>query len=53
MRNFTFDNMSRIGNDNCDMSQRNIQNGNYSNYMLLLYYLLQKIHYIIKYQKHY
>ena len=23
---FTFNNMARIGNDNCDVSQKNIQN---------------------------
>ena len=30
--NYTFDNLTRIGNDNCDMSQRNIQNLASANY---------------------
>ena len=29
---FTFDNLSRIGNDSCSLDQRNIQNFNASNY---------------------
>ena len=32
--NYTFDNLTRIGNDNCDMSQRNVQNLATSNYTL-------------------
>ena len=32
--NHTFDNMTRIGNDKCDTSQRNIQNISAANYML-------------------
>ena len=32
--NYTFDNLTRIGNDNCDMSQRNVQNLASSNYTL-------------------
>ena len=31
---YTFDNLSRIGNDSCDMSQRNVQNLNAANYAL-------------------
>ena len=31
---YTFNNMSRIGDDKCDLSQRNIQNTRESNYML-------------------
>ena len=31
---YTFNNLSRIGNDNCDISQRDIQNNNSSNYLL-------------------
>jgi hypothetical protein len=34
---YTFFNMSRIGNDLCDQSQRNIQNVGYSNYMVTNY----------------
>ena len=34
VRDYVFDNLSRIGNDNCGQSQRNIQNLNSSNYML-------------------
>ena len=32
--NYTFDNMSRIGDDSCSLSQRNIQNTQSSNYAL-------------------
>jgi len=32
--NYTFDNLTRIGNDSCDMSQRNVQNLASSNYVL-------------------
>jgi hypothetical protein len=35
---YTFFNISRIGNDATDNSQRTIQNTNYSNYMLSNYY---------------
>lgn len=31
---FTFNNMSRIGDDECDLSQRNLQNVKESNYLL-------------------
>ena len=31
---YTFDNMSRIGDDSCSLSQRNIQNTQSSNYAL-------------------
>tara|TARA_Y100001970_G_C14256135_1_gene875546 strand:- start:964 stop:1548 length:585 start_codon:yes stop_codon:yes gene_type:complete len=34
IKDFTFDNLSRIGNDNCGLSQQNIQNTASSNYML-------------------
>ena len=34
VRDYVFDNLSRIGNDNCGQSQRNVQNLNSSNYML-------------------
>jgi len=34
---YTFLNMSRIGNDLCDQSQRNIQNVGFANYMLTNY----------------
>lgn len=34
VKDFVFSNMSRIGNDNCDLSQRNIQNTNSANYLL-------------------
>ena len=35
---FGFHNMSRIGNDNCDISQKNVQNVKSGNYMLTNYY---------------
>ena len=31
---FTFNNMSRIGNDNCDVSQKNVQNVAQANWTL-------------------
>jgi hypothetical protein len=34
VKDFVFDNLSRIGNDNCDVSQRNLQNTTHANYML-------------------
>lgn len=34
IKDFTFDNLSRIGNDTCGLSQRNIQNTASANYML-------------------
>jgi hypothetical protein len=34
IRGYTFDNLSRIGNDSCDLSQRNVQNLDSANYML-------------------
>ena len=33
-KNFTFDHLSRIGDDSCGLSQRNIQNGQQSTYAL-------------------
>ena len=36
--NYLFDNMTRIGNDSCDRSQRNVQNLNSANYVLENYY---------------
>lgn len=36
---FKFSNMSRIGNDDCSMSQRNIQNTESANYMLANFFL--------------
>ena len=36
--NFTFDNMSRIGNDTCTQDQNTIQNINASNYLLQNYF---------------
>jgi hypothetical protein len=35
---YTFDNLTRIGNDNCSLDQRNIQNFHASNYMVENYY---------------
>lgn len=35
---YIFDNLSRIGNDNIDVSQRNVQNLNLANYNLLNYF---------------
>jgi len=35
---YTFDSISRIGNDNCYIDQRSIQNAEYSNYMLQNYF---------------
>jgi hypothetical protein len=32
--NYTFNNMTRIGDDSCDLSQRNVQNAGAANYML-------------------
>ena len=34
VKDYVFDNLSRLGNDNCGSDQRNIQNLNSSNYML-------------------
>jgi hypothetical protein len=34
IQSYTFDNLSRIGNDSCDLSQRNVQNLNAANYAL-------------------
>lgn len=34
---YKFHNKTRIGDDNCDISQRNVQNNNFSNYMLYNY----------------
>lgn len=36
--NYTFNNMTNIGYDNCDQTQQNIQNINYSNMMLTNYH---------------
>ena len=36
--NFTFDNMSRIGNDTCSQDQNTLQNINASNYLLQNYF---------------
>ena len=38
MSSYTFENISRSGNDNCYLDQRNIQNLNYSNYLLNNYF---------------
>jgi|UniRef100_A0A6C0JCG2 hypothetical protein len=35
--NYTFNNLSRIGNDSCDLLQRNVQNAASSNYLLTNY----------------
>jgi hypothetical protein len=35
---YTFDNMARIGNDNCCIDQNTIQNAGYANYMLQNYF---------------
>lgn len=34
VKDYVFDNLTRIGNDSCGMNQRNIQNLNSSNYTL-------------------
>ena len=34
VNDYTFNTMARIGNDNCDLSQRNVQNVESANYML-------------------
>ena len=34
VKDYMFDNMARIGNDNCGLSQRNVKNVNHGNYML-------------------
>jgi hypothetical protein len=36
--NYTFDNISRIGNDNCNIDQNSIQNTQAANYMLQNYF---------------
>jgi len=36
---FTFENLSRIGNDHCTLSERDIQNQNYGSYSLQSYFL--------------
>ena len=36
--NYTFDNIARIGNDNCCIDQRTIQNASYANYNLQNYF---------------
>jgi hypothetical protein len=33
-KDFTFDSLSRIGDDSCSLSQRNVQNTAQSNYLL-------------------
>ena len=38
LHNYIFDNMTRIGEDSCGMSQRNIQNAQSGNYMLSNYF---------------
>jgi len=38
-RDFTFDRLSRIGDDSCSMSQQNIQNANSANYLLTNYFV--------------
>ncbi len=35
---FTFDNMSRIGNDSCNLDQNTIQNMNASNYYYRIFF---------------
>lgn len=37
--NYNFDNLSRIGDDNCSLSQRNIQNVESANYLLTNYFI--------------
>ena len=39
MYNFTFDNLSRIGDDNCGISEREVQNQNFGNYSVQSYFL--------------
>lgn len=39
LSDFTFSNMSRIGNDSCSNSQRNLQNSNAASHMLSNYFL--------------
>ena len=34
VHDYTFDKMARIGDDACDISQRNLQNSKHANYML-------------------
>jgi len=38
VHDYTFNNMARIGEDACDISQRNLQNAKQANYMLDNYY---------------
>lgn len=37
--NYTFDNLTRLGNDNCCVDQKTIQNSEYANYMLQNYFV--------------
>ena len=37
--NYTFDNLSRIGNDRCAISERDVQNNNFGSYTLQSYFL--------------
>lgn len=39
MSDFKFSNMSRIGNDDCSMSQRNVQNTEAANWSLANFFL--------------
>ena len=38
IQNYAFDNMSRIGNDNCGLTERNILNSDHANWMLTNYF---------------
>ena len=37
-KDFTFDSLSRIGDDSCELSQKNIQNVSQANYSLTNYF---------------
>ena len=39
-RDFTFDQLSRIGEDSCGLSQKNVQNVSASNYLLTNFFSL-------------
>lgn len=39
VHSFTFDNMSRIGDDECNLSQRNVQNADFGSYSVQNYFV--------------
>ena len=39
VHSYTFDNMSRIGDDECNLSQRNVQNADFGSYSVQNYFV--------------